>query len=98
MAAALIGSTGRHALRTETARLLVGTAVPGRGMTRDMRRRPPPPAITALAVAATVSGTLAWRDLNRRLPGQVRGSKRLWRVLITLNPGNSVLYWLFGRR
>jgi len=44
------------------------------------------------------SGTLAWRDLNRRPPTQVRGSKRFWRVLIALNPGNSVLYWIFGRR
>ena len=63
-----------------------------------MRRRPPPPALSALALAATVSGTLAWRDLNRRSPGQVRGSKRFWRLLIALNPGNSLLYWLLGRR
>jgi hypothetical protein len=62
-----------------------------------MRRRPPP-AVAALAFAATVSGTLAWRDLNRRSDGQIRGSRRLWRVLIAMNPGNSVLYWLFGRR
>lgn len=63
-----------------------------------MRRRPPPPAITALALASTVSGTLAWRDLSRRSPADVRGSKRFWRVVIALNPGNSLLYWLFGRR
>jgi hypothetical protein len=63
-----------------------------------MSRRPPPPAIAALALAASVSGTLAWRDLNRRSPDQVRGSKRLWRVILALNPGNSLLYWLFGRR
>ena len=30
--------------------------------------------------------------------GQIRGSKRFWRVVIALNPGNSLLYWLFGRR
>ncbi len=63
-----------------------------------MRRRPPPPAVVALAAAATASGILALRDLHRRRPDQVRGSKRLWRVLIALNPGNSVLYWLVGRR
>ncbi|MFL6128822.1 MAG: hypothetical protein ACJ73E_07135 [Mycobacteriales bacterium] len=62
-----------------------------------MKRRPSPP-VAALALAATVSGALAWRDLNRRPPGRVRGSKRFWRVLIALNPGNSLLYWLLGRR
>jgi hypothetical protein len=63
-----------------------------------MRRRPPPPVVAALALASTVSGSLAWRDLNRRTPGQIRGSRRFWRVIIAMNPGNSVLYWLFGRR
>ena len=67
-------------------------------MTMTVRRKPPSPAMAALALAATVSGTLAWRDLNRRSPRQVRGSKRFWRVLIVLNPGNSLFYWLFGRR
>jgi hypothetical protein len=51
-----------------------------------------------LGLAATAAGSLAWRDLNRRSPAQLRGSKRMWRVLLALNPGNSVLYWLFGRR
>jgi hypothetical protein len=54
--------------------------------------------IVALGVAASASAARAWRDLNRRSPAQIRGSKRLWRVLIALNPGNSVFYWLFGRR
>jgi protein involved in polysaccharide export with SLBB domain len=63
-----------------------------------MRRRPPPRVVAALALAGTVSGTLAWRDLNRRSDSQIRGSRRFWRVLIAMNPGNSVLYWLFGRR
>ena len=62
-----------------------------------MSRRPPA-AVAGLAVIATASGALAWRDLSRRAPGEVRGDKRLWRLLIALNPGNSVLYWLFGRR
>lgn len=63
-----------------------------------MKRRRPPAAVTGLALAGTVSASLAWRDLNRRSPAQIRGSKRMWRVLLTLNPSNSVLYWLFGRR
>jgi hypothetical protein len=41
---------------------------------------------------------LTWRDLNRRTDDQVRGKKRLWRLLVSINPGNSVIYWLFGRR
>jgi hypothetical protein len=63
-----------------------------------MRRRPPPRAVGALALVAGASGAAAWRDLNRRAPGQVRGSKRMWRVLLALNPGNSLLYWILGRR
>ena len=45
-----------------------------------------------------VLATLAWRDLARRSDDQVRGNKRVWRVFVSLNPGNSVIYWLFGRR
>ncbi|MGA7420824.1 MAG: hypothetical protein WBW80_22765 [Acidimicrobiales bacterium] len=41
---------------------------------------------------------LAWRDLGRRTDDQVRGQKRFWRVFVTMNPGNAVAYWLFGRR
>lgn len=57
-----------------------------------------------LVLAATivpieiVLSALAWRDLARRPDVQVRGSKRFWRALISVNPGNSVIYWLFGRR
>jgi hypothetical protein len=63
-----------------------------------MRSRRPHPALGGLAVAASISAARAWRDLNRRPESQVRGSKRMWRVLMALNPGNSVLYWLVGRR
>jgi hypothetical protein len=62
-----------------------------------MRRRPRA-ALGGLALLGTISGTLAWRDLNSRSPDQIRGSRRFWRVLIAMNPGNSVLYWLLGRR
>jgi hypothetical protein len=41
---------------------------------------------------------LAWRDLARRTDEQVRGPKNFWRVFVTINPGNSVAYWLVGRR
>jgi len=45
-----------------------------------------------------VLAVLAWRDLNRRTDEQVRGKKRLWRKFILINPGNSIIYWLLGRR
>ena len=45
-----------------------------------------------------ILAVLAWRDLGRRTDDQVRGQKNFWRVLVTLNPGNSLAYWLFGRR
>jgi hypothetical protein len=44
------------------------------------------------------ASALAWRDLARRGDDAVRGRKSLWRVVISLNPGNSILYWLVGRR
>jgi hypothetical protein len=45
-----------------------------------------------------VSAVLAWRDLAGRPDAEVRGSKRFWRVFVVVNPGNSLLYWLIGRR
>ena len=51
-----------------------------------------------VVVAQTVSSALAWRDLARRSDARVRGPKNLWRVIVTINPGNSIVYWLFGRR
>ncbi len=43
-----------------------------------------------------ISAVLAWRDLGSRSNDQVRGSKKIWRVFIALNPGNSFAYWIFG--
>jgi hypothetical protein len=41
---------------------------------------------------------LVWRDINRRDPAELRGSKKFWRVVTALNTGNHLLYWLVGRR
>jgi hypothetical protein len=41
---------------------------------------------------------IAWRDLAARSDDHVRGKKDMWRATIPLNPGNSVFYWLRGRR
>jgi len=62
-----------------------------------MRKPPREVVITVVAVEA-VAAAFAFRDLARRSDEQVRGPKLLWRVLIGLNPGNSLAYWAFGRR
>jgi hypothetical protein len=54
--------------------------------------------IATLVVLDLVAATLAWRDLKRRSESEVRGTKRLWHVLILANPGNSLAYWLVGRK
>jgi hypothetical protein len=44
-----------------------------------------------------VGAVAAWRDLDRRAVGDVRGSKRVWRVACCLNVLGWVAYFLFGR-
>lgn len=64
-----------------------------------MPRRPPPPGLLVPALAAHVALTaLVWRDIDRRDPSRLRGSKTLWRTLTALNTGNSLLYLTVGRR
>jgi hypothetical protein len=55
--------------------------------------------LAAIIVPSQVAiAVLAWRDLGRRTDDQVRGKKNFWRAFILLNPGNSLFYWLCGRR
>ena len=61
-------------------------------------RKPSKRVIGLVVVAQIVSCALAWRDLAQRSDDQVRGRKNLWRVFITVNPGNSIVYWLAGRK
>jgi hypothetical protein len=56
------------------------------------------PMLFGLAAIEVASAIMAWRDLGRRADDEVRGSKRLWRVVIAMNPGNSAAYWVVGRR
>lgn len=53
--------------------------------------------LPALSVHLLVM-TLAWRDISRRSPAQLRGSKALWRAVTALNAGNVVIYLVAGRR
>jgi hypothetical protein len=63
-----------------------------------MRRKPNRFVIVAIVGAQVGIAALTWRDIRHRPAEQIRGSKRLWRVVSTINPGNSVAYWLVGRR
>lgn len=54
--------------------------------------------ILAVLVAGELgSAVLAWRDLDRRPDSSIRGSKRVWRIAMVANPGNSLAYWVLGR-
>ncbi len=61
-------------------------------------RKPPKQVVIAVVAVEAASAAFAFRDLARRGDDQVRGPKLLWRVLIGVNPGNSLAYWVFGRR
>jgi len=63
-----------------------------------MRSRPKRIALVALVLAEVGLAALTWQDLRRRSADEIRGSKRFWRVISTINPGNSVAYWLVGRK
>jgi hypothetical protein len=63
-------------------------------MTRDQKKV----LMTVVVPIQVFLAVLAWRDMSRRTDAQIRGTKRLWRVFVVLNPGNSLLYWLVGRR
>jgi sensor domain CHASE-containing protein len=66
---------------------------------RSRRKLPLKVVLPALIVAVQVLlAMVAWRDLSRRTDQQVRGKKKFWRVFVVMNPGNSLAYWLFGRR
>lgn len=63
-------------------------------MNKDLKKT----LAAVLVVVEVVSAVLAWRDLAGRTDDKVRGSKKLWRTVIRMNPGNSFAYWAFGRR
>jgi len=53
----------------------------------------------AVAIPAHIVVTaFTWRDLRRRTPEQVRGSKRFWQVVSGANTLGSLLYFALGRK
>ncbi|HEX3224046.1 MAG TPA: hypothetical protein VHR35_15905 [Nocardioides sp.] len=61
-------------------------------------QKPPKEVVVVVVAVQAVSAAFAFRDLARRTDEQVRGPKLLWRILIGINPGNSLAYWVLGRR
>jgi hypothetical protein len=90
------------ASRTDRPQVAVGLAINNDaqddGPMKLPRTKRGQAVLAAVVTAQTVSSALAWRDLSRRTDDQVRGPKNLWRVIVTMNPGNSIAYWLVGRR
>ena len=61
-------------------------------------RSPAERLLAAVLIAFSLGlATIAERDLHRRPDAQVRGDKRLWRV-VCLNALGAVGYLLWGRR
>jgi len=54
--------------------------------------------LVTLVPIEVVLAVLAWRDLAERTDDQLWGNRNFWRVFVSINPGNSIIYWLFGRR
>lgn len=61
-------------------------------------RKPNRKVLAAAVTVEVVSAALAYRDLAGRGDEQVRGPKLAWRIFIGIHPGNSLVYWLAGRR
>jgi hypothetical protein len=61
-------------------------------------KRPDKRVVVAVVVLQMVSAALAYRDLAKRRDDAVRGPRLLWRVVMAANPGNSIAYWVLGRR
>jgi hypothetical protein len=62
------------------------------------KRRPRPEVVGPALLTHVVLTALVWRDIARRDPTELRGSKNLWRLLTAMNTGNHLLYLLVGRR
>ncbi len=54
--------------------------------------------VAVIVPLQVLMAVLAWRDMDRREDDRIRGPRLLWRVVVCLNPGNALAYWLLGRR
>jgi hypothetical protein len=63
-----------------------------------MERKPNKYVLAAMIVVHVVVVALTWRDIRNRPVEQVRGNKKVWRVVSALNTANAAVYWVVGRR
>jgi hypothetical protein len=63
-----------------------------------MKSKPNKLLLVAIGVAHLGITALTWRDVRNRPTEQIRGSKKLWRVLSAANTVGSGAYWVAGRR
>lgn len=61
---------------------------------RELRERP---SVAVVLAASLVTVAVAQRDLHRRPAKEIRGDKRVWRV-VCLNAGGALVYLFWGRR
>jgi hypothetical protein len=60
--------------------------------------KPSRPVLIVLVILHIIVTAVTLRDLGKRTEAQVRGSRWFWRVFTPLQMGNSVVYWLVGRK
>ena len=62
------------------------------------KRKISPALLAAILAAHTAVTAVTWRDIRNRPDAQIRGSKRVWRVMSAANSANSIVYFLLGRK
>jgi hypothetical protein len=63
-----------------------------------MKRKPNKLVLIAIGVVHLGVTAWTWRDIQKRPADQIRGSKKLWRILSAANTSGSGAYWVAGRR
>ena len=62
------------------------------------RWKPSRPVIVVLVVLHIIVTAITLKDLSQRSDAQIRGPRWFWRAFTPLQMGNSVVYWLVGRK
>jgi hypothetical protein len=60
--------------------------------------KPSRPVLVTLLILHVAVTAITLRDLSQRSETQIRGPRWFWRVFTPIQMGNSLVYWLVGRR